>query len=132
MSVIIPKINQLCGLISAFGTELKLNTEKLEIGQMFLLIQELQVAMAPLVKFQDNIKKEYASIADTLEIEDKTTVKKSIFGATCYYKIAYVKPSIDTDKVVKDYTDLLADYNLSFDFNKYSKEVKPRKTLIIE
>jgi hypothetical protein len=128
------KINQLTGLIYSIGVELEANEENLKKGELFLLIQEIEAALTKPLKFQEKIKKEFLEISESFKMEDngKTSETHFIEGAEVFYKIANVKPKLDADKVVTEYSRLLADYNQTFDESQFLIEQKPRKTLIIQ
>lgn len=122
MTNINQKISQLSGLITAFGTELKL--ENLEIGTEYLLIQELELALTPLLKRKEELKK--------LFLEQATETPQQIEGAEIYKKIIYPKPTLDSSKLESDlirlYSEIGSDYNQSL----YLKQSTPRVTLVIQ
>lgn len=123
MSKIQEKISQLSGLITAFGTELKLNNE-LKKGEKFLLIQELQQSMKMIEKLQDELKKEFLEIA--------TTEVKNLEGAEVFYKIAYPKPTLDVVKLENALIQAYAEINAEYKQESFLKESTPRKTLIVQ
>lgn len=127
------KLSQLAGLITAFASEIE-NDTNLKQGEKFLILQRIFVDLKPLEKSFENSKKEIEIWAkeNLQDVGDGKSQETEFDGASVFVKYSYPKPTIDTDKVVNDYSRLLADYNLKFDKTQYLKETTPRKQVIIQ
>jgi hypothetical protein len=117
------KIATLCGLIGELTANIE-TSEELKKGEKYLLIQQLELALKPMQKIQDEIKKQFSEIA--------TTEPHNFEGAEIFCKIANVKPKLDADKIEADYIRLLSDYDTPYNRSDYLIEQTPRKTIVIQ
>jgi hypothetical protein len=127
------KLSQLAGLITAFASEIE-NDKTLKQGEKFLILQRIFVDLKPLEKAFSNSKKEIENWAknNLHDNGDGKSEETEFDGASVFVKYSYPKPTIDTDKVVEDFSRLLADYNREFDKSQYEKLSTPRKQVIIQ
>jgi hypothetical protein len=127
------QLSQLAGLIKTFASEIE-NDSTLMEGEKFLILQRIFVDLKPLEKAFENSKKEIENWAkdNLFDFGDGKSQEIDYQGANIHVKYSYPKPTIDTDKVVEDYSRLLADYNREFDKSQYEKESTPRRQVIIQ
>jgi hypothetical protein len=124
------KIIQLSAIMNGFTTEL--NLSKMTNGQKFLAIQEVMLALESLKKIQKSIKDSIIEQTQDLKIIEKETERVEFEGIEVYYKIAFVKPKLDAEKLAADYSQLLADYNIEYKSEDYLVSVEPRRTLVVQ
>lgn len=120
-------ISRATAMFNAVASEIA-NDSNLLKGEKFVLIQRMFGDIAKAQKDFLNIEKEIKSWA-TDNLDDGQISEYE--GAEVSIKYIYVKPSIDTDKLVEDYSRVLADYNLEYDKSQYEKPATPRKSIKI-
>jgi cell division protein YceG involved in septum cleavage len=127
------QLSQLAGLITAFASEIENDTNLLK-GEKFLILQRIFADLKPLEKAFENAKKEIENwTKDNLHDQGEGKSKEvEMEGASVFVKYSYPKPTIDTNRVIEDFSRLLADYNQEFDKTKYEKQSTPRKQIIIQ
>jgi hypothetical protein len=123
------KIAKLCGLIAAFTKEIELD-EDLSESNRYFLIEELMQATAPAQKnIYLRIKKRIEEDAKN-NYQDGETNEKDGFKITCKWSKAPTK--LDTDKLIRHYSQLLSEFNKEFCKSEYEIAGTAAKKIIIE
>lgn len=121
-------ISRATAMFNAVVSEIA-NDQELKKGEKFVLIQRLFVDINKAKKDFEKVEKEIKEwVIDNVQDGDVAEYE----GAEVTIKYSYPKPSLDTDKIVEDYSRLLADYNREFDSLQYEKPSTPRKTIKIQ
>lgn len=103
-------------------------------GEKFLELQQLMLELTPTIKKYEKQKDTIAKWAksELIDYGDGKSQLVDYEGAEVYVKYSYAKPTLDTDKIVEDYTRILGDYNQEFNPEKYYKPSTPRQTVVIQ